>query len=76
MSEASLRAAIPPHFSKESPCWPIYHELCGIHNKLKEIAAAKTHSMCARERAHSGAAAQLAPPYAPPPRRDARPSHD
>ena len=48
MAEAALRAAIPPHFSKDSPGWPLYTELKGIHDKLKEIAAAKTHSMCAR----------------------------
>ena len=46
MSEAALRADIPPHFSKDSPCWAIYSELHGIHAKLQEIGAAKTHSMC------------------------------
>lgn len=51
MSEAALRSQIPVHFSKQSPCWPIYTELHGIHAKLKEIADAKTHSMCVRARA-------------------------
>lgn len=60
MSEASLRAAIPPHFSKQSPCWAVYQELHGIHEKLKEIAAAKTHSMCVRARC-DGDVMQLAP---------------
>ena len=46
MSEAALRAAVPPHFSKDSPCWAIYSELKGIHNKLEQIAHAKTHSVC------------------------------
>ena len=55
MSEAALRAEIPPHFSKDSPCWPIFSELHGIHQKLQEIGAAKTHSMC-------DASAPLAPP--------------
>ena len=55
MSEAALRAEIPPHFSKESPCWQIFAEVHGIHAKLKEIGAAKTHSMC------EPAAATLAP---------------
>jgi len=56
MSEAALRAEIPPHFSKDSPCWPIFAELHGIHVKLQEFGAAKTHAMC----------------DAPPPRRSRR----
>jgi hypothetical protein len=48
MSEAALRAAIPPHFSKDSPCWPIFSQLHGIRTKLEEIGRAKTHSLCVR----------------------------
>ena len=46
MSEAALRAAVPPHFSKDSPCWAIFSELKGIRNKLEQIAHAMTHSVC------------------------------
>jgi hypothetical protein len=47
MSEAALRAAVPPHFAKDSPCAPIFGELCGIRRKLEEMSAAKkTHTVC------------------------------
>jgi hypothetical protein len=46
MSEAALRAAVPPHFSKDSPCAPIYSELCGIRRKLAEMSETKkTHTV-------------------------------
>jgi hypothetical protein len=49
MSEAALRAAVPPHFAKDSPCAPIFGELCGIRRKLEEMSAAKkTHTVCVR----------------------------
>ncbi len=50
MSEAALRADIPPHFSKESPCWGIFEELRRIHARLDDIARAKTHTVCVRAR--------------------------
>ena len=70
MSEASLRAAIPPHFSKESPCWGIYSNLRGISAKLDTIGAAKTHTVCVHLARRSAvgrqpAACARAPRHAP-----------
>jgi hypothetical protein len=43
MSEAALRASVPPHVSKDSPAYGIYCELCSIHHALKSIEEQSKH---------------------------------
>ena len=54
MSEAALRAEIPPHISPDEPTYPVYEKLKTIHGKLEKIEREKTHTMCVSARQQPG----------------------